>query len=416
MIEIFILATLAFSAFFAGLETAFISSDKLLIELDRNHGALGSEIVRLFTDNPRRLFITTSIGKNISEVSFVALFTYYISELLPTGSELASFLITLGLAAFVLLFFAGFLPGLLIAAFPNSFLRIFSIPALFFFLLFYPFARLVTAISFLFVRIFKSYDYKDKDVKDIIFGRPHSDNMIIPDVKTEQESASENQDVIILRNALDFSNVKLREIMVPRTEIEAVEINSSIEYLKEKFVSTRFSRILSYNGTIDNITGYFEVKDIYKNLKEIKSALRKIAIVPETMAANKLLRKFVNEKINIALVVDEFGGTSGMVTIEDLLEQIVGDIEDEHDVRDLVEKQTGPKEYVLSGRLEIDYLNEKYNLELPDQHDYETLAGMILYFHGSIPGVNEIIRIGSIEIRILNSSSTKINLVKLEIK
>jgi CBS domain containing-hemolysin-like protein len=416
MIEIFILVALIFSAFFAGLETAFITSDKLLIELDRKHGALGSEIVRLFTDNPSRLFITTSIGKNISEVSFVALITYRTSNLITPGNELVAFLIILGLAVFVLLFFAGFLPGLLIAAFPNSFLRIFSIPALFFFLVFYPFARLVTAISFLFVRKSNSHDYKAEDVKDIIFGRPLSDNMIIPDVKTDKESASENQDVIILRNALDFSNVKLREIMVPRTEIEAVEINSSVEYLKEKFVATRFSRILSYNGTIDNITGYFEVKDIYKDLKEIKSALRKIAIVPETMAANKLLRKFVNEKINIALVVDEFGGTSGMVTIEDLLEQIVGDIEDEHDVRDLVEKQTGQKEYVLSGRLEIDYLNEKYSLGLPDEHDYETLAGMILYFHGSIPGVNEIIRIGNIEIRILNSSSTKINLVKLEIK
>ncbi len=217
----------------------------------------------------------------------------------------------------------------------------------------------------------------------------------------------------ILRNALDLSHVKLREIMIPRTEIEAVPVNSTVDHLREKFIATRFSRILVYQDTIDNIAGYCEVKDIFKNPPDIKSSLRKLAVVPETMPADRLLRMFVGEKRNIALVVDEFGGTSGMVTIEDLLEEIVGDIEDEHDTNDLVEKPVKPDEYVFSGRLEIDYLNEKYDLNLPESDDYATLAGMILYYHGRIPAINDIVRIGGFVIKILRASTTRLELVNL---
>lgn len=217
----------------------------------------------------------------------------------------------------------------------------------------------------------------------------------------------------ILRNALDLSHVKLKEIMVPRTEIEAVPVNSTVAQLREKFISTRFSRILVYQETIDNIAGYCEVKDIFKNPPDIKSALRKLAVVPETMPANRLLKMFVGEKRSIALVVDEFGGTSGMITIEDLLEEIVGDIEDEHDTSDLVERTIKPDEYVFSGRLEIDYLNDKYDLNLPESEDYATLAGMILYYNGRIPSVNEIVRISDFVIKILRASTTRLELVNL---
>lgn len=204
--------------------------------------------------------------------------------------------------------------------------------------------------------------------------------------------------------------------MVPRTEIEAVECMSSIEKLKEKFIETRLSRILVYQDSIDNIIGYFELKDIFKNPSDIKSSIRKLAIVPETMPANKLLKLFVDEKKNIALVVDEFGGTSGMVTIEDVLEEIVGDIEDEHDTNDLIEKVVGKNEYIFSGRIEIDYLNEKYHLNLPDEDDYETLAGMVMYFHGSIPGNNDVIRMGNIVIKILRVTTTRLELLNLKIE
>jgi len=204
--------------------------------------------------------------------------------------------------------------------------------------------------------------------------------------------------------------------MIPRTEIEAVECMSSVEELREKFIRTRFSRILVYQDTIDNISGYFELKDIFSNPREIKPYIRKLSIVPETMQANRLLKLFVDEKKNIALVVDEFGGTSGMVTIEDVLEEIVGDIEDEHDINDLTEKVVSGNEYILSGRIEIDYLNEKYHLNLPEEDDYETLAGMILFYHGSIPKPNEIIRIKKFVIKVLRVTATRLDVVNLKIE
>ena len=203
--------------------------------------------------------------------------------------------------------------------------------------------------------------------------------------------------------------------MIPRTEIEAVDCNSTVEQLKEKFIETRLSRILVYENSIDNIIGYFELKDIFKLPPDIRSSLRKLAIVPETMPANKLLKLFVDEKKNIALVVDEFGGTSGMVTMEDVLEEIVGDIEDEHDVNELIEKVAGTNEYIFSGRLEIDYLNEKYQLNLPEKDDYETLAGMIMFYYGSIPVNNDVIRLGNIVIKVLRATTTKLELVNLRI-
>jgi CBS domain containing-hemolysin-like protein len=209
--------------------------------------------------------------------------------------------------------------------------------------------------------------------------------------------------------------VKLRECLIPRTEIKAVDYSVPIGELKEMFIATQHSRILIYQDSIDNIIGYFELKDLFKNPPDIKSGIRKLAIVPETMAANKLLKVFVEEKKNVALVVDEFGGTSGMVTIEDVLEEIVGDIEDEHDTNELTEKVISKNEYIFSGRLEIDYLNEKYHIRLPEEDDYETLAGMILYYHGSIPVANEIIRIRNLVIKVLKVSTTRLELISLKV-
>ncbi len=204
--------------------------------------------------------------------------------------------------------------------------------------------------------------------------------------------------------------------MIPRTEIEAVDCTSSLGELREKFIETQHSRILIYEDSIDNIIGYFELKDIFKNPSDIRSSIRKLSIVPETMRANKLLKVFVEEKKNVALVVDEFGGTSGMVTIEDVLEEIFGDIEDEHDVNELAEKVVSKDEYIFSGRLEIDYLNEKYHLGLPEEDDYETLAGMILYYPRSIPGNNDVIRIKNFVFKVLRTSATRLDLVSLKIE
>jgi CBS domain containing-hemolysin-like protein len=282
-------------------------------------------------------------------------------------------------------------------------------------LLFYPISKFTVAASNLFIRIFFKISPGEKKQEDIIFSKVDLDHFVTHSKQIREESEPEHHDIRIFQNALDFSSVKLRECMVPRTEIEALEAKSTVARLKQKFVETRLSRILIYQDSIDNIIGYFELKDIFKNPTEIRSMTRKLAIVPETMPANKLLKIFVEEKKNIALVVDEFGGTSGMVTIEDVLEEIVGDIEDEHDTIDLIERELGNDEYVFSGRLEIDYLNEKYKLNLPEEDDYETLAGLILYYHGSIPRINDVIRIGLFTFKVLRTSTTKLELINLKI-
>lgn len=415
---IIILISMLFIAFFSGMELAFLRSDKLRIELDLKHGALGSEVIRIFNAHPAQYISTMLTGRILSLVIYGSafLFTFGQKLLAVTHNEITALLLGMIISIIIILFIAEFPIKTIIVFSPNFFLNMLAVPALFFFLLFYPVIRMTIGMSNSLLKLFRKNHTDETITEEMIFSSidPNNPESIIHQGK--QESEPEGQNVRIFRNALDFSNVKLREIMVPRTEIEAVSNTSSVVYLREKFITTRFSRILVYQDSIDNITGYVEVKDIFKNPEDIKPLLRKLAIVPETMSANRLLKMFVNEKRNIALVVDEFGGTSGMVTIEDLLEEIVGDIEDEHDKSDLIEKVVRQNEFIFSGRLEIDYLNERYNLNLPEGDDYETLAGMILYHHGSIPGNNDVIRIGNIVIKILKATTTKLEVVNLKVE
>ena len=313
------------------------------------------------------------------------------------------------------MFVAEFLPKTIFIISPNFFLKFLSIPTLFFFFLFYPISKFTIALSNLFIRFVFRIKTAAKDQENVVFSKVDLDHFVNLSKQSKEESEPDHHNIRIFQNALDFSNVKLRECMIPRTEIEAVDCMSSVDMLREKFIETRLSRILVYENSIDNIIGYFELKDIFKNPADIRSSLRKLAIVPETMPANKLLKLFVDEKKNIALVVDEFGGTSGMVTMEDVLEEIVGDIEDEHDVNELTEKIVGPNEYIFSGRLEIDYLNEKYHLNLPEKDDFETLAGLILFYYGSIPVKDDAIRVGNIMIKVLRATNTKLEIVNLKI-
>ena len=412
-----ILLAIILSAFFSGMEIAFVASNRLRIELDRKQRVFGSRIIKLFTDNPGQYIATMLIGNNFSLVIYGLVFSKILGVLLTPvlGSDLLVLIINTLLSTAVILLVAEFLPKTIFIISPNFFLKFLSIPTLFFFFLFYPISKFTLAASNLFIRIFFKINPGEKKQENLVFSKVDLDHFVNLSNQSKEESEPEHRDIRIFQNALDFSNVKLRECMVPRTEIEAVEVRISMEQLKEKFVETRLSRILIFQETIDNIIGYFELKDIFRNTSDIKSMIRKLAIVPETMPANKLLKLFVEEKKNIALVVDEFGGTSGMVTIEDVLEEIVGDIEDEHDTTDLTEKIVGHNEYILSGRFEIDYLNEKYHLHLPEEDDYETLAGMILFYHGSIPGNNDVIRIGNFVIKVLKASTTRLELVSLKI-
>ena len=413
-----IFLAIVLSAFFSGMEIAFVTSNKLRIELDRKQGVFGSEILKLFTNNPGQYIATMLIGNNIALVIYGLVFSNLLGpQLLKyVDSELLVLILNTLISTTIILFVAEFLPKTIFIISPNFFLKFLSIPTLFFFFLFYPVSKFTLAASNLFIRVFFKFKPREKKQEDLVFSKVDLDHFVNISKQSKEESGPDHHNIRIFQNALDFSNVKLRECMIPRTEIEAVECMSPVELLREKFIETRLSRILVYQSTIDNIVGYFELKDIFKNPKDITSSIRKLAIVPETMPANRLLKLFVDEKKNIALVVDEFGGTSGMVTIEDILEEIVGDIEDEHDTNDLIEKVISINEFVLSGRIEIDYLNEKYHLHLPEEDDYETLAGMIMFYHGSIPGNNDVIRIGKIVIKVLRATTTRLELVNLKIE
>jgi CBS domain containing-hemolysin-like protein len=414
---IIIVLAIILSAFFSGMEIAFVTSNKLRIELDRKQGAFGSDILKLFTNNPGHYIATMLIGNNIALVIYGLVFSKLLGPPLSAffESDLLILIVNTIISTAIILFVAEFLPKTIFIISPNFFLKFLSIPTLFFFFLFYPISKFTLAASNLFIRVFFRIKTSEKNQENIVFSKVDLDHFVNLSKQSKEESEPDHHNIRIFQNALDFSSVKLRECMIPRTEIEAVDCNSTVEQLKEKFIETRLSRILVYENSIDNITGYFELKDIFKNTSDIRSSLRKLAIVPETMPANKLLKLFVDEKKNIALVVDEFGGTSGMVTMEDVLEEIVGDIEDEHDVNELTEKVAGANEYILSGRLEIDYLNEKYHLNLPERDDYETLAGMIMFYYGSIPGNNDVIRIGKILIKVLRSTTTRLEIVNLKI-
>jgi CBS domain containing-hemolysin-like protein len=413
-----IVIALILSAFFSGMEIAFVSSNKLRIELDRKQGAFGSDILRLFTNNPGHYIATMLIGNNIALVIYGLVFSKLLSPPLSAIFDSDSLILIVNtiFSTALILFVAEFLPKTIFIISPNFFLKFLSIPTLFFFFLFYPISKVTLAASNLFIRLFFGINTSEKNQENIVFSKVDLDHFVNLSKQSKEESEPDHHNIRIFQNALDFSNVKLRECMIPRTEIEAVDCNSTVEKLKEKFIETRLSRILVYDNSIDNIIGYFELKDIFKKTTDIRTSLRKLAIVPETMPANKLLKLFVDEKKSIALVVDEFGGTSGMVTMEDVLEEIVGDIEDEHDVNELTEKVVGTNEYILSGRLEIDYLNEKYKLNLPERDDYETLAGMIMFYYGGIPVNNDVIRIGKILIKVLRSTTTRLEIVNLKIE
>lgn len=411
-----IIIVMIFTSFFSGMEIAFVASNKLRIELDKKQGQFGSKLISFFTENPGQYFATMLIGNNIALVIFGLIISRLLSPVLMPllQSDLAVIIVNTVISTALILLMSEFLPKTVFMISPNFFLNILSLPAMFFYVIFYPVSKLTLAVSNLFLRLFFGIKGNKKDQENLVFSKVDFSNFLNEDRQSTGSAEPLKENIRIFRNALDFSNVKLRECMVPRTEIVAIEAGSKVQDLKERFIQTGHSRILVYQNTIDNIIGYFELKDMFKDPPDIMSCVRKLAIVPETMTANKLLKLFFDERMNVALVVDEFGGTSGMVTIEDVLEEIVGDIEDEHDYYELTEKEIAPGEFVFSGRLEIDYLNETYNLNLPEEDDYETLAGLILYHNGSIPVVNETINIGKFVFRVIKVTATRIELVNLK--
>ncbi|MGB5988225.1 MAG: hemolysin family protein [Marinifilaceae bacterium] len=406
-----IVSMLVASAFFSGMEIAFISSNKLRIELDKKNQSFVSRLVSIFTKNPSLYICTMLVGNNIALVIYGIAMTKYIEPLFKPyiTSDGILLLINTLISTFVILFTAEFLPKILFKQRPNLVLNLFSMPVFFFYIIFYPITVFTLWLSKIFISIFFGKDLSNID-NSHVFGKIDLNNLVqehsIGD-KTEED----DNEIRLFINALDFSEVKLRECMVPRTELVAIGFSCSISELRDLFAETGFSRILIYKDGIDNIIGYVHSSLLFHKPKNIDDCISKLIIVPETMQAQKLMKLFTKEHKSIALVVDEFGGTSGIVTIEDIMEEIFGEIEDEHDKMTYIEKQLNNTDFQFSGRLEIDYLNKKYGINLPESEEYETLAGLILYKYQNIPIENQEISIDRYTIIIDKVSDAKIEVV-----
>ena len=411
---IFIVLSLLFSAFFSGMEIAFVSSNKLRLELDIKQGHLTSKIISIFTSRPGDYIATMLVGNNIALVIYGILMAMLLEPSISRyiSSESSIFIIQTIISTLIILFTAEFLPKTLFRLSPNTALRIFAIPGILFYILLYPVTRLTIAISGFLLHAVMRVPRNRKAHPDA-FGKIDLDNLVNEGNAEQNHPDEPEQEIKFFQNALDFSNVKLRDCMVPRTEIVAFDESVSMEELRSKFIETGLSKILIYRESTDNIIGYINSKELFKNPQDLASMIMSLPIVPETMPANKLLQSFIRDHKSISVVVDEFGGTSGIVTMEDILEEIIGEIEDEHDTSELTEDQLNEFEYIFSARHEIDYLNEKYKLNIPESDDYETLAGLILFHYENLPRINDRIYINGFVFRILDVSETRIELIHL---
>ncbi|MBN2597247.1 hemolysin family protein [Labilibaculum sp.] len=414
LIIIFIM--LALSAFFSGMEIAFIAANKLRMELDRNKNTVSAKVISIFSQNPGYYISTMLVGNNIALVIYGILMAKLLEPSIAIWIDSESVILAVQtfLSTILILVTAEFIPKTLFRINPNMALNLFALPVMFFYIVFYPITSFTIFLSKNIIRkIFKTNITEEEETQ--AFGKVDLDHLVQEGHDAQTISEDEMHDIKIFRNALDFSKVKLRECIVPRNEIEAMEINGDILTLTQRFIETGYSRILIYKDSIDNIVGYIHSSVIFKNPQSIKAGLSNIIIVPETMPAHKLLNLFTREHKSVAVVVDEFGGTAGMVTIEDIMEEIFGEIEDEHDDVDLEEQKISDKEYIFAGRLEIDYLNDKYELNLPVSEDFETLNGFLIFTHESIPAYNETIRIENFSFKILEVSNTRVIKIRLTI-
>jgi CBS domain containing-hemolysin-like protein len=408
---LFALLGLIFSAFFSGMEIAFISSSKLKIELDNKKGQFSAKILSFFSSKPAWFIAAMLIGNNIALV----IYTLYVAELIEpylTSLALNSSIILLFqtlFSTFFILLFAEFLPKSIFRLNPNYTLRIFSLILFVFYIILWPITAFVVNLSTSILKLFGN----EESINKVSFKKTDLD-LYINELKKDLEIGEEMEhDVKIFHNALSFSEVIARDCMVPRNEIVALEINDKIEALKELFLESGHSRIIIYKENIDNIIGYVHSIELFKTPISIKSMLIPISIVPESISGIKLLEDFIDKKISVSVVVDEYGGTSGILTMEDIIEEIFGEIDDEHDQEELIHRELTENKFLFSARLEIDFINEKYRLKLPVKEDYETLSGLIIYFAETIPEKGSTFKIENFEFKILEVDETKISKVQL---
>ena len=406
---IIILFSIVTSAFFSGMGIAFISANKLHIELEKKRKGFFPNILGKMTQNPSKFITTMLVGNNISLV----IYSYFMGKVIVTYLGMSSILLQTFISTVIILVTAEFLPKAIFRVYANETLKIFSLPAYFFYVVLYSFSYLINGISDFFLKFIFS---TDKDHHQTAFSKEELGDYITEQLENGNDNEEEiDSEIQIFQNALEFQKVKAREIMVPRTEILAIEIHETVSNLSELFIKSGYSKILVYKTSLDDIIGHVNAFELFKKPKTIKSILLPIEIVPESMMISDVLNNLTRKRKSIAVVVDEYGGTSGMITVEDIVEELFGEIEDEHDIQELIDERINENEFKLSARLEIDYLNEEYNLNIPKEEAYETLGGFIINQTENIPQKGEELHILNYKIIILDVSSSKIEEISLKI-
>lgn len=411
-----LLISMAFSAFFSGMEIAFVSSSKLRFEMEKGND-MTTRILSVFYHNPNNFISTMLVGNNIALVIYGIFMAQIIQDHLLAGiisNEASLVIIQTIISTLIILVTGEFLPKMLFKINPNVTLRLFAIPTYICYVVLYPISRFASTLSA--GLLYLTGTRINKEDTDKAFTKVDLDYFIQSSIEESGNQKGIDTEVKIFQNALDFSTIKIRDCMIPRTEIIAVDQEASLEELKETFIENGVSKIIVYKDDIDNIIGYIHSSEMFKGINDWRKNIRTIPIVPETMSAHKLMKLFMQQKRSLAIVVDEFGGTAGIVALEDLVEEILGDIEDEHDTNSTIAKAIGENEYILSGRLEIEKANEEFGLNLPEKDDYQTIGGLILHEYQSFPKVHEIITVGNFQFKIIKVTATKIELVKLKVQ
>ncbi|MEZ7929228.1 MAG: hemolysin family protein [Flavobacteriales bacterium] len=413
MLESIAISTLLFSAFFSGVEIAFISANKLKLELDKNTGKFPANIITYFSKNESDFITTMLVGNNIALVVYGIVMTQILTPQITDyfNSDFSLLLVQTIITTLIVLVTAEFLPKAIFRIYPNQILRIFSIPIWLFFVFFRPVALLMLFLSRLVLKYLLGQ--KMEDGKQV-FGKTDLDEYL-SNVKSAEGVEDSRVEVEMLQNVLDLTDKKLRECMIPRTKLVAMDISSPINEIKNRFIATKLSKILIFKGNIDKVIGYIHSSDLFRNPQNVRSILLPIPFVPESMSVMQLLNQFIESNKGVALVVDEFGGTSGMLTIEDVTEEIVGEIVDEHDVEEITDKKLAKNKYQLFAGLDIELVNKKYNLTLPESDEYETIAGLILHHLAEIPQKNDVVELEEFQFTIIKVNDTAIQEVQLKV-
>ncbi len=412
-----ILLTLLLSAFFSGMEIAFTSKNRLKLEIDRKQNRMFAFISDVFARHPGQYITTILVGNNIALV----VYSLYMSVLLRGMAALAgweevarsgSVALETAVSTLLIIFVAEFLPKSIFRNNPNFYYRTFAPAIYFFYVVLYPVARLTTLVSHGILRLL-GRRVKEQG-PDLRFDRSDLASLLDANNAESHPHDGDNNEIKLFQNALDFADLRVRDCMVPRVDVEAVDIeNTSIEQLTARFVETMYSRIFVWEKSIDNIVGYVNSKSLFTRPASLSEVMMEVNFVPETMPLQAVLQNFIKHRNNIAVVIDEFGGTAGVISLEDVLEQIFGEIEDEHDIPDLTEKRISDREWVLSCRLEVKYLNEKYGLGIEESREYDTLAGFVIYHYEGIPAAGEVVTVGELEVKILRTTRSRIELARV---